>query len=88
MQGASKQRAAPCPNPLLHLSPLRQPPPPQAQRGPAAPVPGPANSQLSLGPLGCGPVAPAEEDARKGSVHPKHGPCHPTLSQPSPPSAA
>lgn len=88
VQGPSDPCAVPCPNPLLHFAPLCQLPPPQAQRGPAAPVPGPGNRQLSLGPLGCGPVAPAEESARKGgegSVHSEDGHCCPALGSPSHP---
>lgn len=61
---------------LLCLPPLLQPPPPQVQRGPAAPIPGPAGSHLSPGPLGHGPVAPAEENSGKGDVHPEDGHCH------------
>lgn len=52
LQGVAHASPAPLLGPLLCLLPLRQPQPPQAQRVPAAPVPGPAGSQLPLGSLG------------------------------------
>lgn len=87
-QGIPHQSLASIPGPLLRLLPLLQPPPPEAQGGSAAPVPGPAGSQLFQGPLRYCPVAPAEEDAGKGSVHLEDGHCHWGLDQLSPPSAA
>lgn len=76
LQGVSHPSPAPLLGPLLCLPPLLESPPPQAHHSPAALVPGPAGSQLSPGPLGHCPVAPAEEDAEKGSVRPKDGHCH------------
>ena len=81
-QGMSLQSLAPFPGPPLHLLPLYQSLSPQAQGSPAPLIPGPAGSQLSLGPLGCCPVAPVKEGAGKGSVHPQV--VTPTLGQPGP----
>ena len=81
-QGTSLQSPALFPGPPLHLPLLYQPLPPQAQGSPAPPIPGPAGSQLSLGPLGCCPVAPVKEDAGNGSVHPQVVTA--TLGQPGP----
>ena len=81
-QGTALQSPAPLPGPLLCLPLLYQPPPPQAQHCPAAPILGPAGSQLPPGPLGCCPVAPAKEDAEKWSVHLQEVTA--TLDQPGP----
>ena len=82
-QGTLLQSPAPFLGPPLHLPPLYQPLPPQAQGGPAPPIPGPAGSQISPGPLGCCPVALVKEDAGKGSVHPQVVTA--SLALPSPP---
>lgn len=87
-QGVTHQSLASLPGPLLCLLPLPQPLPPDSQRGPAAPIPGPAGSQLSPGPVGCCPVAPAKEGAGKQSVYPEDGQCHQGPDQLSPLSPA
>lgn len=73
---------------LLWLLPLLRPLPPDPQRGPAAPIPGPAGGQLSPGPVGCCPAAPAKEGAGKRSVPPEDGHCHQGPDQLFPPSPA
>lgn len=53
---------------LLHCPPSRQQLLPQTHHSPTVPIPGPASSQLSLGPWST--AAPAEEDTGEEGEYP------------------